>query len=89
MHVRLIILVAVDTECEVVALGAVKVEHALRDGLEALITAIPKVVTFLLHLLRSVFHGFLLDRLCNLIFEVNSFLLLGGALVFLIGVFIA
>ena len=88
MHVRLVILVAVDAESEVVTLGAIKVEHALRNGLEALITAIPEVVTFILHLLRSLLHGFLLDRLRNLIFEVRSFLLLGATLAFHIGAFI-
>ena len=44
MRMRCISLVTFHAEGEVVALGAIEAEHSFRDGLHALITAVPEVI---------------------------------------------
>ena len=80
MHVRLVFLVTPLAESEIVALSTVKVEHPFRNRLQALVTAIPQIVAFFLHLVSGMLHSFLLDRMRDLVLEFFFLLLLEGVL---------
>ena len=75
MSVRFVVLVALLAECEIVTLSAVEAKHPLRNRLQTLVTAIPEIVPFFLHLLSGMLHSFLLDRLRDLVFKLFFLLL--------------